>query len=239
MVASTSHQRVTAIVPAYNEAGRIGAVLSVLCAYEPRLEVIVVDDGSTDGTGDIARQFPVIYLRNDTNQGKGYTLDRGVGAATSDIIFFCDADVRGLSHKIVQDIIAPILEGSVDMFIGMRNRGIYFLHFILAFVPLLGGERALTRELWDRVPAYYKERFRIEAALNFYAKHYGRGFAFKVFRGLSQTIKERKYGLARGFASRCRMFYDIILAQIRLQTTQRPLRFKPLAAGVKGEQGDL
>lgn len=105
------------------------------------------------------------------------------------------------------------------MFIGMRNRKMYFVRQVLAVVPLLGGERALTRKLWERIPCEYKNRFRIESALNFYARYCGRGFKYEVFVGLSQTIKEKKYGFMRGFMARLAMFKDLIYAQYLLQTS--------------------
>jgi hypothetical protein len=80
----------------------------------------------------------------------------------------------------------------------------------------------LRRELWERVPSYYKHRFRIEAALNFYAKYYGNGFQMAVFRELSQTIKEKKYGLVRGLTQRFGMMRDVVAAEIKLQFVEIP-----------------
>lgn len=82
------------------------------------------------------------------------------------------------------------------MFIGMRNRKWYFAHQIIAFVPLLGSERALTKKLWQRIPDYYKQYFRIETALNFFTLYSGNGFNYKVFQGLAQVIKEKNTAFA-------------------------------------------
>ena len=123
---------------------------------------------------------------------------------------------------VIDDIVQPVLAGDVDMFIGMRNRKWYFAHQIIAFIPLLGGERALTKNLWEQVPATYKNNFCIEIALNFYALHYGKGFQFKIFRGLSQTIKEKKYGWLSGTKERWGMMYDIFSTQLKLYTSKAP-----------------
>jgi len=216
-----TQQRVTAIIPAYNEATRLGSVLDVVTSY-PFHEVIVVDDGSTDATGEVARRYPVRLIRQERNGGKGKAMDTAVRAATTDTIFFSDADIKGLNHQMIDEIIAPVLDGQVEMFIGMRNRKLYFLHAIMIFIPLLGGERAMTKALWQKLPDYYKHYFRIEVGLNFYAQYYSRGFGYKVFPGLSQVIKEKKYGLAEGLRQRYRLYANVVSAQLKLQLIDLP-----------------
>lgn len=221
-----NHKKVVAIVPAYNEEERIGAVLDTLVSYGKFSDIIVIDDGSSDRTAEIAKQRPVIFLQNEVNSGKGFSMNRGVLKTDAEVIFFIDADVKGMTHEILDQIIDPVLAGETEMFIGMRNRKIYYLHQLLWFVPLLGGERALTRELWLQVPAFYKNRFRIEAGLNFYAFHYGKGFEFAVFKGLTQVIKEKKYGFWKGFVGRIRMGYQVLSAQYHLHVVDMPALLK-------------
>ncbi len=219
----TDNPKVTAIVPIYNESERIGKVLTILSSYSGFAEVLVIDDGSTDDSEKIVSDFSKVkYFKQPTNQGKAKAMDKGVSLAKTDIVFFCDGDVKGLKHEMIDQIIAPVVTGRVDMFIAMRNRKIYFLHKLVLLVPLLGGERALTKVLWQKVPNFYKQKFRIEAGLNFYAKYYGHGFDIKLFRGLSQTIKEKKYGYWSGFKKRLSMTFDITLAVISLQFKDLP-----------------
>ncbi|MEX1112573.1 MAG: glycosyltransferase family 2 protein [Candidatus Andersenbacteria bacterium] len=214
--------KVAAVVPAYNEGERIGNVLQVLAGYPGFDEVIVVDDGSTDNTTAVARQFTDIVITHEHNSGKGQAMDEAVRRSTADIIFFSDADVVGLTHTMIDRTLEPVISNKVDMMIAMRNRKIYYLRFILNIIPLLGGERAVRRDLWERVPAFYKSRFKIEAALNFYAKYHGHGFSYAVFSGLSQTIKEKKYGVWDGLKGRIRMFAEVASAQIQLQLRDVP-----------------
>jgi len=213
---------VTAVVPAYNEAARIGRVLEVLTAYPHFREIIVVDDGSTDGTGAVAQKFNVQVVRNPANLGKGYAMDRGVGLAQSEIIFFSDADIEGLTTETIAELVAPVVKGEVDMMIGMSNRRWYLVHEMLAFVPLLGGERAITKNLWRKVPEYYRRHFRIEVALNFFAIYYGQGYQYKILNGVTQTVKEIKYGFLEGLRARLKMFYNIFSTQIRLNFLHTP-----------------
>lgn len=222
MAYENNTKKVTAIVPAYNEEERIGSVLDVLVNFPGFSEIIVVDDGSTDRTLDIVKKYDVAYIRIEKNSGKGHAMDLAVKKAKTDVIFFCDADVKNLTHETIENIVRPVLDGEVEMFVGMCSRGIYALSWMVALVPILGGERALTKELWDKLPDWYKCKFRIETGLNFYSKYYGNGFDFKIFPELKQVIKEKKYGFWTGTKHRFIMFYNIISAGFRAEITEIP-----------------
>lgn len=217
------NREVTAIVAAYNEAERIGSVLDVLCSYPGFSEVIVVDDGSTDGTGAVAEAHGARVLRIESNRGKGQAMDMAVHAAGTEFLFFADADIKGLNHEAISAVVTPVVRGEAEMFVAMRKRTLYYLRFIMIFIPLLGGERALTKRLWLSVPPRYKSSFQIEAALNFYAIHFGNGLKFRVFREISQTVKERKYGFTEGMKRRFGMFRDVAQAMWELQFEDGPV----------------
>lgn len=218
--------KITAIIPAYNEERDIAGVLRQLSWYPGFTEVIVVDDGSSDATAQIAATFPVRVIRHEVNRGKGAAMQTGVAASESNVIFFCDADMRGLSHEMLDAVLAPVLHGETDMVIAMRNWRMYYASFLLSMIPILGGQRALTRDLWIKVPEKYRERFMVETALNFYARYWGNGFQYTVVPGLKQTIKEKKYGLLKGFRARILMVGEVALAQMRLQFAEVPRNLK-------------
>ncbi len=208
---------VSAIVPAFNEANRIGLVLKTLTSSSAFHEIIVIDDGSSDNTSAIVSTYPVTLIRFTSNQGKSAALQAGIEASKSDIFFFCDADVIGLTTADITAILTPVIQGQHDMFIAMHPRVAFsWFPWLLHIVPLLSGERAVTRSLWNQVPAPYKRRFRIEAALNFYARYHGHGYDYRIFPHLSQTIKEIKYGLLPGFYARLKMSYEVSAAYTRL-----------------------
>jgi len=97
---------VSVVVPAYNEASRISAVLTPLVDCASVDEVIVVDDGSDDGTAKVAQGFrDVQVISLPQNRGKAAALDEGVSQARNETLLFLDADLVGLTEGHVQRLI--------------------------------------------------------------------------------------------------------------------------------------
>src|SRR5262249_14645233 len=85
--------RVAAIVPAYNEGATLHEVLSVLQATPAVGEVLVVSDGSTDDTVEIARSLGLRTIHLRQNQGKGRAMEIGVAHTDAEVLLFVDADI--------------------------------------------------------------------------------------------------------------------------------------------------
>lgn len=211
-------KKVAAIIPAYNEAERIEGVLNALSQSKLIDEIIVVDDGSTDKTGEIVSKFKKIkYIKNKKNLGKSASMQRGVNESKSKIIFFCDADLIDFKGEYADKIIKPVLEGKFDMYIGLRKN---FMQRAIKKWAINSGERAISRELWEKIPRYYKHRYRIEAGLNNFISHFGNGFGYSQF-DYSQPIKEKKYGFFKGFFLRWWMNLDVTLSVARFHLYDR------------------
>jgi glycosyltransferase involved in cell wall biosynthesis len=213
--------KVSAIVPAHDEAPTIASVVAPLIEHPLVDEVIVVDDASSDDTAARAAALGAIVVAMPENGGKAAAMSRGVAHARSRIVFFCDADVVGLTEDMVTRIVTPVTSGAYDMFVGIRGRKTYWTNRLLHFTPVLGGERALVKSLWQHVPRSYKKYFQIEIALNFFAKHFGHRMGITVVRGLSQVIKEKKRGLWPGLRQRLSMIADILLVSWRIYVVLR------------------
>jgi len=116
------------VVPAFNEEKRIKGTLDRIIRYlatkDFRSEIIVVDDGSRDGTiaavksVEEANDFPVLILRNNRNMGKGYTVKKGVLGSVGRYILFSDADMSTPIDEF--DKMQPLLEENYDVVIGSR-----------------------------------------------------------------------------------------------------------------------
>ena len=104
--------RVSIIVPAYNEAPILEKTLSQLVEAFPGEEVILVNDGSSDATEDVAARLApaVTYLTYQPNHGKGYAIRTGMLAASGDLLVFTDADlpfgVKGV-ERVLAELRAP------------------------------------------------------------------------------------------------------------------------------------
>jgi len=203
---------VSAIVPAYNEGERIQDVLRVVASHPQIDEVIVVSDGSRDNTVAQARAMGVSVIDIRRNVGKGEAMARGVEKAKHGVIAFFDADLIGLSHGMIDRMLDEVLSGRHDMFTLIRDRASETFQLRIADAYVVGGERALLRELWDLVPARDRKGFQVELALNYYAGRHNLKIGSALAPGLGQIAKEQKRGLVRGFGLRLMMTLDCLIA---------------------------
>jgi len=119
--------KLSIIIPCFNERVTISEIISRVdaCPHNPK-EIIIVDDGSTDGTRDILANRPLReherVIFREINQGKGSALRIGFGSATGDIIIVQDADLE-YDPRDIPRVIEPIIAGSADVVYGSRFAG--------------------------------------------------------------------------------------------------------------------
>jgi glycosyltransferase involved in cell wall biosynthesis len=115
------------IVPVYNEAETIQSVIRTVLAQPPVKEVVIVDDGSKDGTWEALQPLPkedsrVRIFQHKVNQGKGAALRTGFAHATAPIVLVQDADLE-YDPEEYWLLIAPIYTGKADVVFGSRFQG--------------------------------------------------------------------------------------------------------------------
>jgi glycosyltransferase involved in cell wall biosynthesis len=118
--------RVSFLVPAYNEAATIEAVLDAVWALELEKQIVVVDDGSTDGTGDMVERWRTdrdgVVLVRQQNRGKGAAVRAAIPHVDGDIAVIQDADLE-YDPADVPALIEPIERGVADVVFGSRLSG--------------------------------------------------------------------------------------------------------------------
>lgn len=208
--------KTTAIIPAYNEERNVSAVLAVLEDAAAVDEVLVVDDGSTDHTAAAAAAFlKVRVIRHHTNRGKARALEAGYFQASGDIVLFLDADLTGLKVSHVQSLIDPVASGRADTTIGIFRGGRGATDIAQKIAPGLSGQRAFLRETLQDFPFERCSGYEVETGLNKWAIRKGLRTERVPLDGMSQVMKEEKFGHARGTLHRLRMFWDVLKAIVR------------------------
>jgi glycosyltransferase involved in cell wall biosynthesis len=145
--------RRAAIVPAYNEAASILAVIEEIRRFDPELEIVVVDDGSTDATTAIARRAGVRVITLPYNLGIGGAMQTGFQYARDngfELVVQIDGDGQHVPEELTR-LVEPILDGRADLVVGTRFVGPNAyrpslprragIRIFASFVSLLVGER--------------------------------------------------------------------------------------------------
>jgi glycosyltransferase involved in cell wall biosynthesis len=114
-----SHSKITAIIPAYNEATRISQVITDVSSFVD--QILVIDDASTDETAHIAKMHGATVISMNNNSGYIAAIKTGILKATNEIVITLDADGEH-SPKNIPDLVQPIILGTADMVQGHRNR---------------------------------------------------------------------------------------------------------------------
>jgi glycosyltransferase involved in cell wall biosynthesis len=118
--------KLTVIVPAYNEAATVAEVIRRVLATGVAEEIVVVDDGSTDGTAEILSGLQIApgpavrVLRHAQNRGKGAAIRTGLAAATGDLVLVQDADLE-YDPADYPVLLAPFSDPAVQVVYGSRN----------------------------------------------------------------------------------------------------------------------
>jgi glycosyltransferase involved in cell wall biosynthesis len=187
MSATPRHTRLSIIMPAYNERLTIREIVSRVLAVDLgglEKELIIVDDGSTDGSREIIGVLPaqhpeVKVILQPRNQGKGAAVARGMRHASGDIIIIQDADLEYDPAEYPQ-VLRPILEGAADVVYGSRFQGspggrrvIYFWHSVGNRILTLAANAFSNLNLTDMETCYKAMTREVAERLDLASRRFG------------------------------------------------------------------
>jgi len=175
--------RLSVVIPVFNEASTIGEIVdAVLASPVDDLEIIVVDDYSTDGTREVLAsgiQDKVdTILLHDVNRGKGAALRTGFAAVTGDVVVIQDADLEYDPMEYLL-LLEPILEGRADVVYGSRfmggrpHRVVYFWHMVGNRLLTLLSNMATNLNLTDMETCYKMMRREVVDSLDLEEDRFG------------------------------------------------------------------
>ena len=199
----------TCLIPAYNEAARIGPVLDAVLAQPLLAQVIVIDDGSTDTTAEIARAKGATVLRTPGNLGKTRALALGLQSVQTSHLVLIDADLTGLTPQALTALMDPVLRGQAVAAISLRGNAPRTWR--LVGIDYISGERVLPLSLLtgqqDRLATL--PRFGFEVFLNRLLIAQNSPLAIVPWPAVASPSKAAKRGLIAGVWADIAMLADI------------------------------
>ena len=212
-------KKLTCIIPAFNEEKQIANVLDAVLDLKQTLplEIIVVDDGSTDQTATLLKNYKNIHvITNRPNLGKSYSIANALEVSKGDYILLLDADLIGLTANDIRNLLLPIQNNTAEVTMSVRRNS--FMHMRIMNLDFVTGERVFPRKLVaDKIDEIKKlPRFGLEVFLNnLIIEH--RCVVKTVYW---KTVAHTKKNIKRGFFSS--IVADVKMARDILQTVSLP-----------------
>jgi len=202
---------VTCIVPFYNEKGRINNVLSELIKVKNIDEIICVDDGSTDNyEQDLRKKFPdITILKQTKNLGKVSAVRKGIKKTKSEYVFLCDADIVGLSYRIVEKAINIIFENSSIEMILLKGKFVFPNSLISRSELIFSGARMLKKKTLEKILNTNISAYQLEIAINDHMIKNNKTI-YWVATEILNIRKSRKYGFIKGLIGDLKMVGNVV-----------------------------
>lgn len=213
---------ITCIIPFFNERDRILKVLDGVIKIKGLYEILLVDDGSTDGSAElVSKHYPKLTIISSfKNQGKTEAVALGLKKAKGTYILLLDADLQNFQYKEIENAILAVKNApTIDMIILKRNN-----KRLLRANTLISGERILQKQdLLEVLAAYQPKGFQVELAINQYMlENHKNVYWIPISAANTSAIEKR--GVRGGIQKILDMHVDIV-AYIGLYNTIRQVLF--------------
>ena len=183
---------VTAIICAYNEEKTIGGVIKSLSHSTSFSEIIVVNDGSTDGTENeikkLKEDIEIVDIHLKDNKGKGYAMAIGVERAHSDVILFIDADISDIVNEHFNQLLFPIVNNHADLVLGQPSETL-IPSKINPFKSFTGQRSLLRKDILPILNKMKNSRFGVETLINLYYKSLDKRVKYVILKDLTHPSK--------------------------------------------------
>jgi len=182
----------TAIICAYNEQKTIANILKDVCGTHFFNEVIVINDGSKDNTGELIKEFKktsdiIIDVHLLKNEGKGFAMAKGAKLTSCEYLVFIDADLSNFTTEHAHRLLNPVLNGNADMVLGQPSET------LINPFKSLSGQRALKKR--DILPILKKMEtvgYGVETLINMHFKAKNKVVEYVYLKNLVHPTKFQK-----------------------------------------------
>lgn len=191
-------EKISCVIPVYNEGKRTLGVLSAVLANDLVDEVIVVDDGSTDETKKLlAGRDGIKLVSYAKNRGKSFAVMTGLKQSKNSLVLMLDSDLVGLKSKDISELIRPVIAGEADMSITIKENS--FRTFKLLGLDFVSGERVFHKKILGDLDEIGKLRgFGLEAYINKIVVDKKLRLKVVNWRGTISPRKSVKFGWLKG-----------------------------------------
>jgi glycosyltransferase involved in cell wall biosynthesis len=201
---------VDVVMPARNESSTIASNVAAARACRYVRNVIVVDDGSDDGTGEQAASAGAEVITLDGSEGsKALAMSAGVAASDAGAVLFVDADCTGLTGEHLDRICEPVLEGRAVLSLGTFDYGRLWNPLVLRWPPLTG-ERIIPRWVFEAIPPDKLEGYTIEVRINEVIAEGHLPTVARTMDGVYHRTKRDKFGRWEGMLGTFAMYRELL-----------------------------
>jgi glycosyltransferase involved in cell wall biosynthesis len=204
---------IDAVIPARDEAATIAEVVAACRGCRYVRDVIVVDDGSTDQTAELARCAGARVVQREEGGSKAHAMRAGVAATDAPALLFADGDLLGVTSRHLDAICQPFVEGRAVMSIGWFDYGVW--NPVVLRLPPTTGERVLPRWVFEAVSPDQLHGYTIEFMINKVVAEHALPTTSRIMAGVTHRTKRDKFGKWEGYRRTWRMFWQLLGLPLR------------------------